>query len=69
MAVFLIDIKTGRYYQSPAQWTEHRCGATDFESATEAICVAYEEALSGVELLMQLPAPILCEVRMQLRSE
>jgi hypothetical protein len=67
MATYIINLKTGRYFQSPDQWAEKREEATDFESGSRAISLAFEKNLRDVELLLAFELPAHREIRMPLR--
>jgi len=68
MATYIIDLKTGRYFQSPNRWAERREEATCFEFCCRAISVAFEKKLGDVELLLAFELPDYREIRMPLRQ-
>jgi hypothetical protein len=37
MAIYIINVKTGRYFQRPDRWAEDREETTGFESGSQAI--------------------------------
>jgi len=68
MATYIINLITGRYFQSPDQWAEKREEATCFDSSSRAISVAFEKKLGDVELLLAFELPAYREIRMPLRQ-
>lgn len=52
MRILLRHTKTGKYYQTPAIWTDHAEQATSFGSSGEAILAAYEKKFKDVEILL-----------------
>jgi hypothetical protein len=52
MRVLITDLKTGRYFRRPDQWTPRKDEATDFGTGVRAIQAASDLKLKGVEMLL-----------------
>ena len=63
MVIYLVDGKTGRYFQGPDGWTAQREKATAFDFGSHAIEVAFQRRLNHVELLLGFEVPWYEEIR------
>jgi hypothetical protein len=66
LRVYLANIPTGRFFQSPRQWVDSLAAATRFQSANDAINLAFEARLEETELLLVFELPQYREVHLPL---
>ncbi len=57
MRIVLREIKTGLYVQQPGEWTRDLRQARTFKHSAEAMDVAREHDLEGLEVLLAFDEP------------
>ena len=57
MRIVLRDIKSGLYLQQPGEWTEDLNAARTFKHSAEAMDVARQNGLEGLEVLLAFEEP------------
>ncbi len=57
MRIVLREIKTGLYLQQPGEWTPDLNAARTFKHSAEAMDVARENGLEGLEVLLAFDEP------------
>ncbi len=57
MRIVLREIKTGLYLQEPGEWTADLSEARTFKHSAEAMNLAREHCLEGLEVLLAFEEP------------
>ena len=58
MRIVLREIKTGMYLQDPGEWTTDLVQARTFKHSAEAMNMAREYGLQGLEVLLAFEEPV-----------
>ena len=64
----MYDTQSGQYFQSPEGWTNDPAQALDLESNVQAVNVAFQQRLRGVEIVFAFDDANLRDMRLPLHA-